>query len=52
MPVYELKANLPLSEWNGWIAFYAECRRRDEVARGNLMAADDAGDKMLKGFGL
>jgi hypothetical protein len=47
MPVYELKARMPASEFVGWIQFY---RQKGEPAKEPSMLDDPS--LMLKGFGL
>ena len=51
MTVGQLKENMTWVEYQGWIAFYAEKKRRQEVADGNLMAMD-SDDQILGAFGL
>ncbi len=53
-PVYELQANMPASEYAGWIEFFRrrneEERIAEEKSKGNLLAGD--ANDLLKGFGL
>jgi len=51
MTVGQLKREMTWVEYQNWIAFYAEKRRREEVASGNLMAMD-SDDQILGAFGL
>jgi hypothetical protein len=39
---------LPTSEFQGWLAFYAEKDRRDRARRGDLCAMDD--DEIVDGL--
>ncbi len=51
MTVGQLKENMTWNEYQGWIAFYADKQRRQEVEKGNLMAMD-SDDQILGAFGL
>ncbi len=39
-PLYELKEKMPMSEYSGWIKYYAQRREQEEVAadKDNLLA--------------
>ena len=45
-PVYELKKNMPASEYVGWMMFYKERARKEDAKNGNLLAMDP--DDMVK----
>jgi hypothetical protein len=50
MTVVELTNTIGMDEFSGWMAFYAEKVRLQQVESGNLAVADD--ETILKGFGL
>jgi hypothetical protein len=53
-PVYELRENMPISEYTGWTEFFAYRREQERIAeeksKGNLLTGD--ADDLLKGFKL
>ena len=50
MTVTRLKEEMTFSEYQGWIAYYAEKDRQKEAESGNIMAMNP--DDMVKGFGI
>ncbi len=49
MTVTRLKQEMAWSEYNGWLAYFAEKDRKQEAASGNLMAMDP--DEIMRKFG-
>ena len=51
MTVGQLKREMTWNEYQGWISFYSDRHRRQEIEKGNLMAMD-SDDQILGAFGL
>ena len=50
MTVTKLKGEMSATEYFGWIEFYNEKKRKEEAAKGNILAMNP--DDLVKGFGI
>lgn len=51
MTVSDIHSRMTWAELQRWFAYYAEQNRKQEAAKGNLLAMDDPG-QMLGAFGV
>ena len=49
MTVQDVKDRMPTAELMGWVEFYGEKRRKEEVSKGNLLAMDE--NQIIGAFG-